>query len=75
MPEKRVVTCSRCGFRVTDQGNASTPALAADIQAFSRTCPLTGNLPGSMAERPFNCPELLNAVRHAALIGEIGRTR
>jgi hypothetical protein len=75
MSEKRVVTCPRCSFRVTDQGDAATPALTADIQAFSRTCPLTGNLTGMMAEKPFNCPELLKAVRHAALMDEMGRTR
>ena len=55
------MTCPRCSFRVTAQGDAATPALTADIQTFSRTCPLTGDLPGSMAEQPFNCPELLKA--------------
>lgn len=75
MTEKRVVTCPRCGFRISGEGDAASPALTGDAQALSRTCPLTGNFPGAMAEQPFNCPELLKAVRHAALIQGIGRTR
>jgi hypothetical protein len=75
MTEKRVVTCPRCGFRISDQGEAASPALTGDLQTFSRTCPLTGELPGAMGEQPFNCPELLKAVRHAALMQGIGRSR
>jgi hypothetical protein len=75
MTEKRVVTCPRCGFRVSDQGDAATPDLTGDIRTFARTCSLAGDLPGSLVERPLNCPELLKAARHAALLAGIGRTR
>ena len=75
MSEKHLVTCPRCGFRITNQGEPDNPGLTGDIQTFSRTCPLTADQPGSTAEQPFNCPELLKAVRNAALSGEAGRTR
>ena len=75
MPEKRVVTCPRCGFRATDQGDVANPSLTADVRAFARSCPLTGDLAWATAERPFNCPDLLKAARHAALAAGLGRTR
>ncbi len=37
----------------SDLGDEATPVLSADIQTFSRTCPLTGDLPGSMAVRLY----------------------
>jgi hypothetical protein len=73
--EKHLVACPRCGFRITDQGEPANPGLTRDIQTFSRTCPLIADQLSSKAEQPFDCPELLKAVRSAALSGEAGRTR
>ncbi len=69
MIAKHLVTCPRCGFGVSDQGNASNPGLTGDIRAFTRTCDHTTEVLGSAEERPFGCPELLDAV-HAAAVSE-----
>jgi hypothetical protein len=72
MTEKHLVTCPRCGFGVTDQGDASNPGLTGDIRAFTRICDHTNEVLGSAQERPFGCPELLDAVHDAALSDEAG---
>ena len=66
MAEKHSVTCPRCGFPVVDQGDARNPGLTGDIRAFTRTCEHTAEVLGSADERPFGCPELLDAVHQAA---------
>ncbi len=66
MTEKHLVTCPRCGFPVTDQGDSRNPGLTGDIRAFTRECEHTAEILGSLDERPFGCPELLVAVHHAA---------
>ena len=73
--DKHLVTCPRCGFRINDQGDLANPGLTGDIQSFSRTCHLAASLSSSTAEQPFKCPELLKAVRSAALSSEAGRMR
>jgi hypothetical protein len=70
MTEKHLVTCPRCGFGVTDQGDASNPGLTGDIRAFTRICDHTNEVLGSVQEQPFGCPELLEAVHDAALSDE-----
>ncbi len=73
--EKRLVTCTHCGFRVVDEGDAGTPSLSGDGATFARTCRHSGELPPRGKARSFQCPELLAAARHAALAGESGRVR
>ncbi len=70
MAAKHSVTCPQCGFGVSDQGDASNPGLTGDIRAFTRTCDHTTEVLGSAEERPFGCPELLEAVHDAALSEE-----
>lgn len=72
MTDKHRVTCPRCGFPVTDQGSARNPGLTGDIRAFTRSCDHTAEILGSADERPFGCPELLDAVHHAASMEEAG---
>ncbi len=69
MAAKHLVTCPLCGFGVSDQGDAANPGLTGDIRAFTRTCEHTAEVLGSADERPFGCPELLEAV-HAAAVSE-----
>ncbi len=72
MTEKHLVTCPQCGFGVSDQGDADNPGLTGDIRAFTRTCNHTSEVLGAVDERPFGCPELLEAVHDAALSGAAG---
>lgn len=72
MTEKHLVTCPRCGFPVIDQGDAKNPGLTGDIRAFTRSCEHTAEILGTADERPFGCPELLDAVHHAAPPEEAG---
>ncbi|HEX2555345.1 MAG TPA: hypothetical protein VHL98_16725 [Microvirga sp.] len=71
MTAKHVVTCPQCGFPVTDQGDAENPGLTGDVRGFTRTCEHTAEVLGSADERPFACPELLDAVRGAAVPEEV----
>ena len=72
MTEKHWVTCPRCGFGISDQGDADNPGLTGDVRAFTRTCDHTAAVLSSVDERPFGCPELLEAVHDAALSEEGG---
>jgi hypothetical protein len=66
MMQKHLVTCPRCGFPVTDQGDVGNPGLTGDVRAFTRTCEHTDEVLASADERPFGCCELLEAVHGAA---------
>ena len=70
MTNKHLVTCPQCGFGVSDQGDADNPGLTGDIRTFTRACEHTAEVLGSMNEKPFGCPELLDAVHDAALSAE-----
>jgi hypothetical protein len=72
MTEKHRVTCPRCGFGISDQGDARNPGLTGDLRAFTRTCDHTAAVLSAVDERPFGCPELLEAVHDAALSQEGG---
>lgn len=67
MRVKHEVACPRCGFHVSDQGDAANPGLTGDVRSFTHTCEHMTEVLNSMDERPFGCPELLGAVYDAAL--------